>query len=222
MNKYDEAISTCSNLVYAIINEHFKGYDIEDLYQVGIIGIMKACNNYKENKNTKFSTYAYKYIYGEIYLYVNNTKVIKIARENYTLYKKINNARNILSQRLMKEPSIYELSSFLEIDYNIINNVINSMNMVDSLDRVIYNDGKDISLYETIKDNTEYYNIDYLQLNDEIDKLSADEKKLIYLRYYEDRTQSEVAEILGTSQVSVSRSEKKTLKKIKNNFQNVA
>lgn len=222
MNKYEEEISICSKLIYAIIRQYFKGYDIEDLYQVGVIGVMKACDNYKQDKNTKFSTYAYKYIYGEIYSYINNSKMLKVARENYTLYKKINEAKTLLSQRLMKEPTVYELSSFLEIEPNIIETVINSMNRVDSIDRIIYTDGKDVSLSDTIRDNRDYYNIDYLMLNEEISKLPDEEKRLIYLRYFEDRTQSEVADILGISQVGVSRTEQKTLKKIRNNYQNVA
>lgn len=222
MNKYEDAVNTCNDLIYAIIRKYFKGYDIEDLYQVGVVGVIKAYNNYKNDKNAKFSTYAYKYIYGEIYSYINNSKTLKIAKENYTLYKKINEAKNILNQRLMKEPSLYELSSFLEIEPNIIESVLSSMNKVDSINRVIYNDGKDMMLLDTVKDEKDYYNIDYLMLNEELNKLSEEEKKLIYLRYFEDRTQSEVANILGITQVGVSRTEQKTLKKIRNNYQNVA
>lgn len=222
MNKYDDKVSTCSNLIYAIIRDHFKGYDVEDLYQVGVIGIMKACNNYKRDMNTKFSTYAYKYIYGEIYAYVNNNKIIKIAKENQILYNKINEAKNILSQKLMREPSVYELSSFLEIEESIVEMTISSQSSVESLDRVIYSDGKDVTLFDTISDNKDYYNIDYLLLNEELEKLPDEERKIIYLRYYEDRTQKEVADILGKSQVGVSRTEQKTLKKIRNNYQNVA
>lgn len=222
MNKYEIPINTCSNLIYAIIRKYFKGYDIDDLYQVGVVGVMKAYDNYKADKSTKFSTYAYKYIYGEIYSYINTNKTIKTAREVNTLYKKINEAKNILSQRLMKEPTVYELSSFLEIEPNLIEMAINSSNNVDSIQRVIYSDGKNIELADMIRDEKDYYNIDYLMLNEEIEKLSQDEKQLIYLRYFEDRTQSEVAEILGISQVGVSRSEQKTLRKIRNNYQNVA
>lgn len=222
MNKYDEGVKTCSDLIYAIIRKYFKGYDIEDLYQVGVVGVMKAYDNYKKDKNTKFSTYAYKYIYGEIYSYINSSKILKISKENNILYKKINEARNILSQRLMKEPSLYELAAFLEIEPSTIEIVNNSMNKVDSLDRIIYSDGKDVALFDTVRDNKDYYNIDYMLLNEELNKLSKEEKKLIYLRYFEDRTQSEVASILGKSQVGVSRSEQKTLKKIRNNYQNVA
>lgn len=222
MSKYDDKVTTCSNLIYSIIRTHFKGYDIEDLYQVGVIGIMKACDNYKVDKNVKFSTYAYKYIYGEIYAYVNNNKIIKVARESQALYRKVNEAKNILSQKLMREPSIYELSLFLEIDQGIIEDAIASSNCVDSLDRVIYSDGKNISLFDTIKDDKDYYNIDYLLLDEELNKLSEEEKQIIRLRYFEDKSQSEVADILGKSQVGVSRVEQKTLKRIRSNYQNVA
>ena len=222
MNKYEEVISSSSGLIYMIIKKYFNNYDREDLYQVGVIGVIKAYNNYKKNKNTKFSTYAYKYIYGEIYNYINNYKNIKVSKDYIKLYKKINTARSILAQELMKEPTTYELSSFLEIDPYIIDTVNNSMTKIDSLDRVLYNHGKEITIFDTISDNKDYYNIDYLLLNEEIDKLESPYKELIYLRYFEDKTQSEVASLLGMNQVEVSRTEKKTLKRIRNNYQNVA
>ncbi len=79
MNKYEEVISSSSGLIYMIIKKYFNNYDREDLYQVGVIGVIKAYNNYKKNKNTKFSTYAYKYIYGEIYNYINKLeKCVKV------------------------------------------------------------------------------------------------------------------------------------------------
>ena len=222
MNKYEEGVSVCSDLIYGVIKKYFKGYDVEDLYQVGVIGVMKAFDNYKKDKNTKFTTYAYKYIYGEIYAYINSSKLLKTARDTASLYKKINEAKNILSQRLMKEPTIYELSSFLEIEPKIIEMAISSVGRIDSIDRVIYSDGKDVELIDMVKDQKDYYNIDYMLLNEEINKLPDEEKQIIYLRYFEDRTQSEVANILGKTQVGVSRTEQKTLKKIRNNYQNVA
>ena len=122
----------------------------------------------------------------------------------------------------MKEPSIKELSAFLEIDPNIITTVYASMVPTVSLESTIYNNGKDITLFDTVKDNKDYYNIDYLLLQEELNKLSEEDKKLIYLRYYEDKTQSEVADILGVNQVKVSRNEKKILVKIKKEYENVA
>lgn len=222
MNKYDEVISSTSGLIYMIIRKHFQGYDVEDLYQEGVKGVIKAYDNYRNDRSTKFSTYAYTYIFGEIYAYVNNNKSIKIGKEYSTLYRKINEARNILEQKLMKEPSISELSSFLEISPSIIESVILSMNKVDSLDRTINKGDKDMSYYDIVGDNVDYCDIDRLMLEEEINKLPEAERKLIFLRYYEDMTQSEVAGILGMSQVGVSRCEKKTLKKILENYQNVA
>lgn len=222
MNKYDAVVESCSNLIYWIIQKYFNGYEKDDLYQVGTIGVIKAYDNYVDTKNTKFSTYAYKYIYGEIYAYINNDKMLKVSKDNYTLYKKISEAKNVLSQRLMKEPTLYELASFLEIEPSIIEMVSSSMNKVDSIERTIYSDGKNLQLIDTIKDNTDYYNIDYILLNEELGKLSSEERSLIYLRYFEDKTQTEVANILGLTQVIVSRTEQKTLKKIRNSYQNVA
>ncbi len=222
MNKYEEVITSCNGLIYTIINKYFKGYNKEDLYQVGVLGVIKAYDNYKKNNTTKFSTYAYKYIFGEMYAYINNTKLLKVSKEYYSLNKKINEARNILSQRLMKEPTLNELSSFLEIDPNIIENINIMFSPLDSLDKTIYNEGKDITLFDTISDNKDYYNIDYLMLYDILDNLPSPEKEIIYMHYFEDKTQTEIADHLGLNQVDVSRKESKTLKKIRQNYQNVA
>lgn len=221
MNKYEEVIASTSGMVYMIINKYFKGYDKEDLYQVGAIGIIKAYNNYKKEHNTKFSTYAYTYIYGEIYTYINNLRGIKLARENYSLYKKINEAQNILRQKLMREPSTYELSSFLELDYKLIENIITSMQSIDSLERTITSSDKDLSLFDTVSDNKDYYNIDFFMLNEEINSLPEPWKEVIKLRYFEDKTQSEVARMLGMNQVEISRGEAKVLQKIRKSYQNV-
>ena len=222
MNKYEEVINSTSKMIYMIINKYFRGYDKEDLYQVGVLGVIKAYDNYKKDHNTKFSTYAYTYIYGEIYTYTNSLKGLKLARENFSLYKKINEAKNILSQRLMKEPTIYELSSFLELDYKLIENIINSMKNIDSLERTISSDSKDLSLFDTISDEKDYYNIDYIMLNEEINNLPEPWNQIIKLRYFEDKTQSEVASILGMNQVEISRGEAKVLKRIRKTHQNVA
>ena len=222
MNKYEEVVNSCSGLIYMIIKKYFKGYDVEDLYQVGVMGVIKAYNNYKKDKGAAFSTYAYKYIHGEIFLYVNSNKLLKTSKETYSLYKQINEAKNILNQKLMREATIYEIASFLEIDVNTIQMVNISMSNIDSLDKTIYSDGKDVTLFDTLRDEKDYYDIDYILLNEELSKLPSPEKEVIYLRYFEDKTQSEVAKILGLSQVGVSRSESKALKKIRNIYQNVA
>ncbi len=205
-----------------IINNYFKGYSREDLYQVGVIGVIKAYDKYKENKNTKFSTYAYKWIYGEIYAYINSSKLLKVCSENIKTYKKIIDARNILCQTLMREPSVNEIALYIDELPETIYSTINSMQEIDSIDRIIFDGDKDISMSDTIKDKKDYYNVDYIYLEEEISKLPLEEQKIIYYRYYKDKTQSEVSKMLGIHQVEVSRREYKALKKIRKNYQNVA
>ena len=205
-----------------IINNYFKGYCKEDLYQVGVIGLIKAYDKYKENKMTKFSTYAYKWIYGEIYAYINNSKLLKINNNNIKLYKKIADARNYLCQTLMREPNITEIAMYIDELPEIVYTVLASMQNIDSLDRIIYEGDKDINMGDVISDNRDYYNTDYIFLVEEISKLPEEEKKIIYYRYFKDMTQSEVSKILGIHQVEVSRTESKVLKKIRGNYQNVA
>lgn len=222
MNKYDQVITSCEGLVYMIINNYFRGYNVEDLYQVGVIGLIKAYDKYREDKSTKFSTYAYKWIYGEIYAYINNSKLLKVGETNIKNYRKIIEAKNFLSQSLMREPSINEIALYLDELPNTIYSALLSMNNIDSLDRIISYDGNSLSLADLISDKKDYYNVDYMMLKDEISKLNDEEKKLLYLRYFKDMTQSEVSKILGLHQVEVSRKENKVLKKIRNNYQNVA
>ena len=222
MNKYDEIISSCEGLIYTIINNYFRGYNIEDLYQVGVIGVIKAYDKYKENKSTKFSTYAYKWIYGEIYAYINSSKLLKVNSENIRLYKKIIEANNYLCQTLMRTPSTKEIALYIDELPSVVESSINSMQSIDSLDRVVFEGDKDINMYEMIKDKKDYYDTDYLYLEEELSKLPDNERKLIYLRYFRDKTQSEVSKILGVHQVEISRTESKILKKIRENYQNVA
>ena len=115
-----DLIKDNKKLICSIINKYTKYYEFDDLYQVSVIGIIKAYNNYNKNSNAKFTTYAYKYILSEVVNYVNNSKTIKTSREYNRLYKKILEAKNVLTQKLMKEPNNYELSLFLELDINII------------------------------------------------------------------------------------------------------
>lgn len=210
------------NLIYSIINKYSYYYDKEDLFQTGVIGLIKAYNNYNANMNTKFSTYAYTYILSEVLAYTNSNRNIKLGREYQKLYKKINEAKTILTQRLMKEPSTYELALFLELDEKIIIHILEVTGKFSGLDEIISKDGKKLSLLDTISNKDKDDIIDNLILKEEINKLSETERKILWMRYYDDRTQQEVANILGTNQVHVSRSEKKVLQRLKNNLQKVA
>ena len=202
-------------LVYSIIKGFANANNKDDLYQVGMIGLIKAYENYDSSKGAKFSTYAYMYILGEIKKYLLENRGLKISRDLNKLSLKIEKARLLLTQKLMHEPSIKELSIFLEIDEHTLIEAMESRNQLQSLDNPIKTDDKEVTLYDYIP-NLENYSLDELiTLKDEISKLPVHDQKLIYHRYMRDLTQTEVANELGISQVQVSRDEAKILTKLK-------
>lgn len=213
MNDIAKIIQENEGLIYKIISKYQNYFELEDLYQVAVMGLIKANKNYQETYNTKFISYAYPYILGEVIKYINEYRSIKLSKNTRLLYNKILKANQILSQKLMKTPSIYELSIFLEIDEKIINEVLLANNEVTSLDKVLIEDGKNFELYDTFG----YYdqNIENYPLNDALNQLSKEEYALITARYYQDLSQSETGSTLGMYQVEVSRKEKKILQRLK-------
>ena len=203
-------------LICKVISKYTKYYEFDDLYQVSVIGIIKAYNNYNKDCNTKFTTYAYKWILSEVVNFVNNSKLIKTSRKYNSLYKKILEAKNILTQRLMKEPSTSELSLFLEIDEDLINNILNLKESVQSLDGAINNDDNTLTLLDGLTTEKDNISIERLSLKEGLKKLNEEELKLINLRYFKELTQQETAKYLNTNQVQISRNESKILKKLKN------
>ena len=174
--------------------------------------------NFEEERGVKFTTYAYKYILSEVIAYVNNSKLIKTSREYHRLYKKILEARTLLTQRLMKEPSNREISFFLEIDEAIIDDVMRYQENIKSLDEVVVDDGKKLTLLDQLSLESNNINMDKISLKEGLESLTREELELIHLRYFEDKTQSETARFFGTNQVQISRNEQKVLKKLKNNL----
>lgn len=221
-NNIERLILDNKNLIYSIIKKYKTFYDIDDLYQVATVGMIKAYDNYKTNSNVKFTTYAYKYILGEVLKYVNENRGFKLSKEYLQLEKRIIKARELLTQKMMKKPSNFELSIFLEIDEEVINQMDIITMQMDSLDRVIMEDGKSLTVLDTISSSQSNVNIDNIYLYQELEKLSEEEKQLLANRYFLDKTQQETAQILGINQVQVSRNEKKILKKLKNNMSKVA
>ena len=213
-----ELIKENKGLICSIIKKYSSYYEFDDLYQVSIIGIIKANKNYRKEMNVKFSSYAYKYILSEILLFINNSKLIKQTSTTRRLYKKVNDARNILTQKLMKEPTNHELSIFLEIDEKIINDITRYQECIKSLDEYSLDYNENIKLLDKISIEKSNINIENISLKEELNKLPEEDYKLINMRYFEDKTQSETAQVLGINQVKVSRTEQKVLKKLKNNL----
>ena len=209
-----DLIMNNQNLIYKLTH-YFKNYEYkEDLFQAGCIGMVKAYKKYDSSFNVKFTTFAFPYILGEMKKFAREDKGIKISKDISRLNSKIEQATIILSQKLMREPTIDELSSFLDISTYDLAEAINSTNNIMSIDEVINNDGKEVTLHDIIKDKET--DLDSLiALRSAIKGLSDFEKELIGKRYYKDMTQKEVAECLGISQVQVSRKEQKVLTKLK-------
>lgn len=216
MNNIASIIEENEGLIYKIISKYQNYFELEDLYQVAVIGLIKASKNYQEHYNTKFISYAYPYILGEVIKYVNEYRSIKLSKNSRLLYNKIIKASQILSQKLMKNPSTYELSVFLEIDESLINEVLLANSEVASLDKVLAEDGQNFELYDTLGYCDQ--NIENYPLNDALSQLSADEYALINARYYQDLSQSETGTTLGMYQVEVSRKEKKILQRLKDHI----
>ena len=201
------------NLIYKIASKYRNYYNIEDLFQVGCMGIIKAYKNYKSNSNAEFSSYAYKYIFGEIIEYIKNDRNVKVSTDMIKLYKAYEKTKEFLTLKLNKEPALHEIASFMNLDSDYLSNVINTCKFTVSLEASL-ND-EEFSLDKIIgNDNTEIVD-KLLDLKEEISKLSEEEKKLIDLRYFKDYTQYETAKIMNMSQVKVSRNETLILKKIK-------
>lgn len=218
----NQIIEENKNLIYSIIKKYTYYYDKEDLFQTATIGLIKAYNNYDSSKNTKFSTYAYTYILSEVLLYINNNRDIRLGKNYLKIYKKINEAKLILTQKLMKEPTTYELSLFLELDENLINQVLALTQSFSNLEEIISKDGKNLTLLDVVSDKDKDKMIDNLILKETLNNLTEEERQILMLRYYDERTQQEVANILGTNQVYISRNEKKVLKKLKEDLSKVA
>lgn len=216
MENLEEIILANEGLIYKIINKYRNYFELDDLYQVAVMGLIKASKNYNSEYGTKFTSYAYPFILGEVIKYINEYRNVKVGKDTTKLYSKILKAIEILSQKLMKMPSNYELSLFLEIDESVIEEVIMANLNVESLDRIISQDDKNLELYN--KFGYCDASIENYPLISELKKLPPLEQAIIQSRYYENMSQSETGMSLGMYQVEVSRREKKILSKLKDNL----
>ena len=208
MSEYLTLIKESEGLIYKIASKYSMYYSIEDLYQVGTIGVIKAYKNYKKDTSVKFSTYAYKYILGEIIEFIRCDRNIKVSEEYMSLYKRYLSIKSMLTSKLEREPSFSEIALFMEIDEGVLRNVIETIAFTKSTDESDYDYGNDKR--EEI-DNK-------ILLDNELSSMDEFDRSLIEFRYYQGYTQSETADALGVSQVKVSRQEKLILERMKSNI----
>ena len=175
---------------------------------------MEAYKNYDDSRGVKFTTFAYPYILGRISEYVRGNHTVRLSRDMMRTKRKLDKAKIYLSQELMREPTDLELSEYLNIPLENLNILINYKGDGISLDEPYLND---LSLYDIISN----YDIDYdnlIFLKEEFESLDEPERTIMFQRYFEDMTQSEVASNLGLTQAHVSRSENKVLTKLRKTF----
>lgn len=214
-----ELIEQNSPLIKSVIRRHRnKGVDYEDLYQLGCIGFLKAIRNFSDAFGVKFSTYAVPMIAGEVKRFLRDDGYIKVSRSVKSLASKINYYIEEYKNKNGDSPSIETIAEEFGIEAQEAVFVLDSAKFPVSLyDKTDDENNRTLmdklASKETVEDN-----LDRIVLKDAIQSLDEREKKIILLRYYRDKTQSEVARVLNVSQVQISRLENKILEKLKRGF----
>lgn len=193
--------------------------NVDDLFQIGCIGLIKAIDNFDSSLNVKFSTYAVPMIIGEIRRFLRDNNTIRVSRSlKDTAYKAIYAKENLIKQN-MKEPTINEISQEIGISKEDIVYALDAIQNPMSLYEPIFTDGGDaLYVMDQISDkkNKEENWVEHLSLSEAMKRLGDREHEIISLRFFEGKTQMEVAEMIGISQAQVSRLEKNALKTMKN------
>lgn len=210
-----------SRLVWSIVRRfNGRGYDIEDLYQIGCIGLIKAIQRFDTNFEVRLSTYAVPYILGEIKRFIRDDGPIKISRSIKELNIKIKELQNEYQNKYGKEISLEEIAKELKTSKEEIAMALDSSRPVNSIEDSQYRDNKTdktISVIEQLStgkdEETEITN--RMTIKKLISELKDKEKEVILLRYYKGKTQMQVSKILGITQVQVSRIERKVLDNMK-------
>ena len=215
----NQLVNENMGLVWSLVRRFVgRGYDLEDLFQIGSIGLLKSIDKFDLNFNVKFSTYAVPMIVGEIKRFLRDDGMLKVSRSLKETAYKARILKEELVKELNREPTISEIAAGLEMEVEEVAYALESSAEVESLNAIIYQgDGKPVTLSEKIDEAPVVQNslIDKMLLTEIIERLLPIERELITMRYFEDRTQTEIAEALKISQVQVSRIEKRVLKKMK-------
>lgn len=216
----DALIVENTPLVKSVVRRYSgKNVEYDDLMQLGSMGLLKAIKNFDENFNVRFSTYAVPMIAGEIKRFIRDDGAVKVSRALKLLAYNIGKFKDDFSKTNNREPTIDEISKEFNVDKEEVVFALVSTRYPLSLNDT-QGDDEGAPLIDKIGENTSNDLDDKIILKGVIKDLPEREKKIIILRYYRDKTQSEVAGIMGVSQVQISRIENKILSKIKESFNN--
>ncbi len=219
LNAKEELVNGNLKLVLSILRKYNNRTDnMDDLFQIGCIGLIKAIDNFDLSHEVKFSTYAVPMIIGEVKRYLRDNSSVRIARSIKDIAYKSLKKKEELTNQLGKEPSISMIASSLGYTEYEVANALDSIKETVSMAEAIYNDGGDtIYLEDQLEDKKDdMYNLDIkIALKEAINKLKDKEKYIILERYVMGKTQMELAEEIGISQAQISRLEKNGLNNIK-------
>lgn len=208
-------------LVWSVVQRFLnRGYEPDDLFQIGCIGLLKSVDKFDLSYDVRFSTYAVPMIIGEIQRFIRDDGTVKVSRSLKELGNKIRKARDDLSKQNGRTPTVNDISQYLDIPVEDIILAQEASRSPASIHETVYeNDGDPITLLDQIADENSGEWFDKIALQEAISGLDERERLIVFLRYYKDQTQSEVAARLGISQVQVSRLEKKILQQMKNRME---
>ena len=221
----EKIVSDNTGLVWSIARRFVnRGYDLEELYQIGCIGLLKACDRFESRYGVQFSTYAVPLIAGEIKRFLRDNGAIKVSRILKQNGYQISKAKEALLHKYGREGTLDELADYTGLCVEDIVMATEANREVESIQQTICGkDGTQVSLVERLVDEAQSEvaaeNImNRILVGQAMEKLGEMEQELIRLRFFEDRTQTEVAKVLGISQVQVSRLEKKILIQMRQNL----
>ena len=212
----NEVIEKNSKLVWSIV-KRFKnrGHELEDLYQIGCIGFIKAIQRFDESYNVKISTFAVPYILGEIKRFIRDDGAIKVSRSLKELLTKIHLLKKEYEKR-GKKLEIKDIELELKESREDIILALETENPIESIQEAVFEEGGMEKQEVLVTDkNEEEETINKIMIKDELKRLNEKERNIIVMRYFKEKTQSEVARIYGISQVQVSRIEKKILSQMR-------
>ncbi len=214
----EQLISGNLRLVLSVIQRfNNRGEYVDDLFQVGCIGLIKAIDNFDLGQNVKFSTYAVPMIIGEIRRYLRDNNPIRVSRSLRDIAYQALQVRDSLTYKNSREPSVYEISEVLNVPKEDVVFALDAIQDPVSIFEPIYHDGGDpIYVLDQIKDDREQDGnwTEEIALREALHKLEGREKKILSMRFYEGKTQMEVADEIGISQAQVSRLEKAAIKQV--------
>ncbi|MGB9663153.1 MAG: RNA polymerase sporulation sigma factor SigF [Moorellaceae bacterium] len=206
-------------LVFNIVQRfENRGYELEDLFQIGTIGLIKAIDKFDLNYQVKFSTYAVPMILGEIKRFLRDDSTVKVSRSLKETAFKVNRVREELAKKLGREPGIGEIAQALNLSREEIVAAMEAMQAPGSIHDTLYqDDGDPIYVLDQLTDESEQEPVwlDKIALKEVLMKLPEKHRKVIVMRFFQDKTQTEVAEKLNLSQVQISRIERQALARLR-------